>query len=73
MPKIFTPGVIVPVITKSTLDPNVVKHYHPITICSVHINVIESFIIPSAEISDNHFGFRESIGTAFAYMRMQFL
>ena len=31
MPKIFTTGVIIPVIKKSTLDPNV-KNYRPITI-----------------------------------------
>ena len=53
-------------IKKSTLDPNVVKNYRPMTISYVHTKAIESFIIPSAEISDNHFGFRESIGTAFA-------
>ena len=35
-------------------------------ISSVHTKAIESFIIPSAEISDNKFGFRESRGTAFA-------
>ena len=64
--KLFTTGVIIPVIKKSTLDPNVVKNYRPITISSVHTKAIESFIIPSAEISDNQFGFRENRGTAFA-------
>ena len=54
-------------INKSTLDPNVVKNYRPVTISSVHTKAIESFIIPSAEIYDNQFGFRESRGTAFAY------
>ena len=53
-------------IKKSTLDPNVVKNYRPITISYVHTKAIESFIIPSAEISDNQFGFRENRGTAFA-------
>ena len=66
VPYICTTGVIIPVIKKSTLDPNVVKNYRPITINSVHTKAIESFIIPSAEISDNQFGFRESRGTAFA-------
>ena len=66
VPNIFTTGVIIPVIKKSTLDPNVVKNYRPITISYVHTNAIESFLIPSAEISDNQFGFRESRGTAFA-------
>ena len=28
VPNIFTTGVIIPVIKKSTLDPNVVKNYH---------------------------------------------
>ena len=46
--------------------PNVVKNYRPITISSVHTKAIESFIIHSAEISDNLFGFRENRGTAFA-------
>ena len=58
MPNIFTTGDIIPVIKKSTLDPNVVKNYRPIS--SVHTKytkAIESFIIPSAEISDNQFGF----------------
>ena len=54
VPNIFTTGVIIPVIKKSTLDPNIVKNYRPIT----HTKAIESFIIPSAEISDNQFGFR---------------
>ena len=66
MPKIFTTGVIIPVVKKSTLDPNVVKYYRPITISSVHTKAIESFIVPFAEISDNQFGSRESRGTAFA-------
>ena len=63
---ILSTGVIIAVIKKSTLDPNVVKNYRPIAISSVHTKVIESFIIPSAEISANQFGFRESRGTAFA-------
>ena len=66
VPKIFMTGVIdIPVIKKCTLDPNV-KNYRPITISSVHTKAIESVIIPSAEMSDNQFGFRESRGTAFA-------
>ena len=40
VPNILTNGVIVSVIKKSTLDPNVVKNYRPITISSVHIKVI---------------------------------
>ena len=56
----------IPVIKKTTLDPNVVKNYRPITISSVHTKAIESFIIPSAEISDNQYRFRENRGTAFA-------
>ena len=66
MRKIFTTGVIIPVIKKFTLDPNVMKNYRTITLCYVHTKVFVSFIIPSAEISDNQFGFRESRGTAFA-------
>ena len=60
VPNIFTTGVIIPVIKKSTLDPNVVKNYRPITKSSVHTKAIESFIIPSAEISDNQFGSHNS-------------
>ena len=63
MRKIFTTGVIIPVIKKSTLDPNVVKNYRTITLSYVYTKVFVSFIIPSAEISDNQFGFRESRGT----------
>ena len=46
VPKLFTTGVIIPVIKKSTLDPSVVKNYRPITISSIHTKAIESFIIP---------------------------
>ena len=40
VPNLFTTGVIIPVIKKSTLDPNVVKKYRPITISSVHRKAI---------------------------------
>ena len=66
VPKLFTTGVIIPVIKKSTLDPDDVSSYRPITISSVHTKAIESFIIPCSDISDNQFGFRNNRGTAFA-------
>ena len=47
-------------------NADMAKRRRHITISYVHTNAIESFIIPSAEISDNQFGFRESRGTAFA-------
>ena len=54
VPKIFISGVIIPVIDTSTLDPNVVINYSPITVISyIHTKVMEQFIIPTAEISDN--------------------
>ena len=66
MPKLFTTGVIIPVIKKSTLDPDDVSSYRPITISSVHTKAIESFIIPCSCISNNQFGFRDNRETAFA-------
>ena len=65
LPKLFTTGVIIPVIKKSTLDPNDVSRYRPITISSVHTKATESFIILCSHISDNQFGFRDNRGTAF--------
>ena len=66
VPKLFTTGVIIPVKKKSTLNPNDVSSYRPITIRCVHTNkAIESFIIPCSHISDNQFGFRDNRGTAF--------
>ena len=40
MPKICTTGVIIPVINKCSLDPNVVKNNRPITISYVHSKIL---------------------------------
>ena len=66
VPTSFTTGLIVPVLKKSTLNPNIVKNYRPITLSCIHTKVIESLIIPSTDICDSQFGFREGRGTSFA-------
>jgi hypothetical protein len=62
---VFATGVIIPILKKPSSDPNVPNDYRPITLSSVHSKLIEMIIMPSHDICDTQFGFREGRGTAF--------
>ena len=66
VPTLFTTGLIVPILKKSTLNANIAKNYRPITLSSIHTKMVEALILPDTDLSDIQFGFRENRGTAFA-------
>ena len=66
VPTLFTTGLIVPILKKSTLNPNIAQNYRPITLSSIHTKMVEALILPDTAIFDTSFGFRENRGTAFA-------
>ena len=41
IPDIFQNSLIVPILKKSTLDPNIPNNYRPISLSSVHIKLVE--------------------------------
>ena len=65
VPTSFTHGVIVPVLKKSTLNPNLSENYRPITISCMLSKILELLVIPNTNISNTQFGFRKKMGTAF--------
>jgi hypothetical protein len=65
VPSTFTYGVIIPVIKKSTLNPNLPEHFRPITLTTMLAKMLEYILIPDAKISETQFGFRKGMGTAF--------
>jgi hypothetical protein len=66
VPQIFTTGIVIPIIKKSSCDPNSPNNYRPITLSSVHSKVVELLIAPTKDICDTQFGFRAGRGTTFA-------
>ena len=42
------------------------KDYRPITLSSIHTKLVELFLIPSVEVCDTQYGFREGRGTSMA-------
>ena len=46
VPTSFTTGLIVPILKKSTLNPNIAQNYQPITLSSIHIKMVEPLILP---------------------------
>ena len=66
VPSVFCTGLIVPILKKSTLNPNLAKHYRPVTLSSIHTKILEMTLIPSHPISDTQYGFREGRGTGMA-------
>lgn len=66
VPTVFHTGVIIPIIKKSSLNPNLAKNYRPVTLSSLHSKFIELLLVPSVNINDNQFGFREGRGTSMA-------
>ena len=65
VPTSFTHGVIVPVLKKSTLNPNLAENYRPIMISCMLSKILELLVIPNTNISNTQFGFRKKMGTAF--------
>ena len=66
LPDSFLEGVIVPVLKKSSLSPNDVSNYRPITLSSILSKMLERLLIPDDAAHPNQFGFREGRGTAVA-------
>lgn len=65
VPTAFTIGIIIPILKKSTLDPNNEANYRPITISSVYSKIAELLIYPTDPVYETQFGFQEGKGTAF--------
>ena len=65
VPTVFTSGLIIPILKKPSSDPNEPGNYRPITLSSVHSKIVELIIMPSTDISNCQFGFREGRGTSF--------
>ena len=63
---LFATGLIVPILKKSILNPNIAQNYRPITLSSIHTKMVEALILPDTNLFDTQFGFRENRGTAFA-------
>ena len=66
IPSVLALGVIIPVLKKSTLDPNSTCHYRPITLSSTHSKLIETLLMPQDDAHPNQFGFRKGRSTAMA-------
>ena len=66
VPILFTTGLIVPILKKPTLNPNIAHNYRPITLSSIYTKMVEALILPDTDLFDTQFGFRENRGTAFA-------
>ena len=68
VPTCFQTGIIIPILKKSTLDPNNPEHYRPITVSSIYSKLVEAIIIPdiSVELNDYQFGFRTGRSTSYA-------
>lgn len=65
VPNIFSNGMIIPVLKKPSSDPNIASNFRPITLSSVFSKLAELMIVPSHDICDTQFGFREGRGTTF--------
>jgi hypothetical protein len=65
VPTVFTTGILVPIIKKTTLDPNNVESYRPVTLTSVFCKITELFMIPKREVYNTQFGFQSGKGTPF--------
>ena len=64
VPSIFNTGIIIPILKKSTLNPNDPNNYRPITLSSVFAKMAEMFMIPEDKVHDNQFGFRKGRNTS---------
>jgi len=58
-------GVIIPIMKKAILDPNIPEHYRPISLSSTYSKLFKSIIMPDVTLNNNQFGFRKGCGTSF--------
>ena len=65
VPNLFSCGVIIPILKKSSLNPNAPTNYGPITLSSVRTKLVEMAMLPKYEASENQFGFRKTRSTSF--------
>ena len=65
VPDVFKTGIIVPILKKSTLNPNLTENYRPITLSSAHAKLVELFILPEDKVSDAQLGFRKGRSASF--------
>ena len=66
IPDLFQSSIIVPILKKATLDPNIPTNYRPIAISSIHTKLVEYSLMPEDTASENQFGFRKDRGTSCA-------
>ena len=66
IPDLFQSSIIVPILKKATLDPNIPTNYRPIAISSIHTKLVEYSLMPQDTASENQFGFRKDRGTSCA-------
>ena len=59
-------GIIIPILKKPTLNPNVANNYRPITLGSIHCKLLEFLLMPDDSAHINQFGFRKGRGTSMA-------
>ena len=65
VPSIFTYGVIIPILKKSSCDLIVPSNYRPMTLSSIHSKIVEMLISPGFEANDCQYSFREGRGPTF--------
>ena len=65
VPSVFLTGIIVPILKKSTLNPNIAENYRPIMLSSVLAKMAELFMIPDDNASDVQLGFRKKRSSSF--------
>ena len=66
VPDSITLGVIIPILKKPMLNPNLPENYRPITIGSIHAKLIEFLLMPVDDVNRHQFGFRKGRGTNIA-------
>ena len=65
IPSVLQVGIIIPILKKSTADPEKPENYRPITLSSVYAKIAESILMPDDNANESQFGFREGRGTGF--------
>jgi hypothetical protein len=66
IPSYISLGIIVPILKKTTLNPNIPNNYRPITLGSIHCKLLEFLLMPDDCAHINQFGFRKWRGTGMA-------
>jgi retron-type reverse transcriptase len=59
-------GVIIPILKKPALNPNLPNNFRPITLGSIHCKLLEFLLMPDDDAHINQFGFRKGRGTSMA-------